>query len=108
MSENNDVMMVDDLVDELSEERMLLALFRAAKTIGLDVSWNEDMGIDFHDDDLDFEELQQDENFIEAFKMELKKMVADDLLRGLAHEGEIEPGGVDAEGNVVYFKTVDA
>lgn len=83
---------VTELVEELSEERQLVAYERACKAVGLPTSRGDDGVLQVHTDD---ENYMDDPELVEAFSLELRKMVFYDIMDSLKEKGlaqaEVEP-----------------
>lgn len=95
-----DEIIVDDLVEELSPERMNLAFYRAARKCGLDVEHNISSIALYKD--LDEDELEDNEELMDAFAFELKLLVVNDMINDLVDTGEIEADHINEEGYVIY------
>lgn len=94
-------MCVDDLVEDLSPERMRLACYRAARKCGMDAEFNGDI-LTIYEDDIKIDDLEDDYGFLDAFSFELKLMVVSDMVNELVDSGEIEADYIDEDGYVVY------
>lgn len=107
--EPNEQIIVDDLVEELSDERKMVAFQRALRRFDIDYALTAEGGIEITDQSVDdieeLAELLDDDEFIELFEDELKRMVANDVIEELRRDGYIRPGGVGDDGEVRYIRT---
>jgi len=90
---------VDDLIEEMSEERRLVAFARALKSQGIEYEWADEYGLEV---DGDLDELRENEDLMDAFETELKTMVTNDMLRSMADRGILVETGVNPEGEIDY------
>jgi len=85
--EPNDPILIDDLVEELPDERKMVAFQRALRRYGIGFELTAEGGVEITDPEVDSleelgETLDQDD-FIELFEDELKRLVANDMLEEL-------------------------
>ena len=93
---------VEDAAAALPMNRQTVAAFRACKTLGIEAEWNEDGSLAIMEED----GILEEDEFLEAFAEELKRMVLQDHLDHLVREGMIE-GSVNEDGEVCYALTPD-
>lgn len=89
----------DEMIANMPKERVLVALARALKSCNIGYEWNEEGGIDIEEQN--FDELEQNEEFVDAFEFQLKLMCMSDIMRTLEEEG-IVVSSVRDDGEIVY------
>lgn len=91
---------VDDIVDEMSDERIMTAFVRALRAYHVEFEWDDNQ-----QPILPESFNPEDEVFQALFDEELKVLATDDLVRGLIAQGLIEVDGIDEDGYVGYVAT---
>jgi hypothetical protein len=85
---------ITEAVDELPDERKVIALERACKKIGIET-------LRLPDGTLQIDAQIDDEDLEEAFADELKNMVLDDIMRNLEKDGYVDASVTD-DGSIAY------
>jgi hypothetical protein len=89
---------VSEEVAALSDERKVIAFTRALKR----TSYPYELTADGFRVDFDPMDLDDDEEFHDAFSDELRRMVASDLVDRLVSEGLVRISRVDENGDIIY------
>jgi hypothetical protein len=96
----SDVLITNEDLDALTSEQHMLLVYRAAKSLGIWVDWDD--GILLIDEDADYES----DEFQEAWEHEAKKMVITQWIAELEGDGDVVPS-VDTETGQLMYEAVD-
>lgn len=98
----DEIIIIDDWVDALSEETHMRIFVRALRNLGVPHTLKNDGS---YEPEFDHDDLPDHDLIEAAMDEQYKKMHAAELLHSLAANGDIRPGHVDPEsGEVIYVK----
>lgn len=98
---------IEQRVLDLPIERSVVAFARALKELSVPYSWQPNGSITVQWDGGDLDDFLATREFMDAYGIELKLMVVNDMRSEFEKQGILKPAGIDKDGSVIHIWSDD-